>query len=282
MKIFINRLANTAAIAGGLVTISDIAQPLAPISAYVTGASAIAIIILIGARFITSQWNETMATATFFAGGLFILSSLLYWFQSTQESFRETGIIASQITIIEKLQRDAGMLPKIAKDLESIDKKIDKLKKETSEDPRKEIGNLGLRWSTEDFAQALAAGDLEVIELFLQGGINMQGANHLNVGVNVARRNRDNPGKVAHLLNEYGYGPLYSYRVDSSHKKKNAFVLYAIQYDNETLFEALAEIGFDAEEALEHSWCLRECITEIKTPRQYTKEQHPDWLEYLD
>ncbi len=50
-----------------------------------------------------------------------------------------------------------------------IDSKIDHLKLESSKDPRKELANMGVAWTGQAFAAALAANDLKVLSLFLDG-----------------------------------------------------------------------------------------------------------------
>lgn len=56
-------------------------------------------------------------------------------------------------------------------DLSGIDAKLDKVKLETSSDPRKELANLGVQWSEEQFKAALISCDWKVVNLFLQGGL---------------------------------------------------------------------------------------------------------------
>lgn len=54
---------------------------------------------------------------------------------------------------------------------ERIDKKMDRVKKETSEDPRKELANLGVNWDEGAMRKAVERGDLRTVSLFLQGGM---------------------------------------------------------------------------------------------------------------
>jgi hypothetical protein len=60
----------------------------------------------------------------------------------------------------------------IKKDTGEIKAKLDNVKKETSDDPRKELANLGVAWSTQSFVDSLKAGDARVVELFLAGGMS--------------------------------------------------------------------------------------------------------------
>lgn len=62
----------------------------------------------------------------------------------------------------------------ISAGVRTIDRKLDNVKQETSQDPRKELANLGIAWSKERFVEAIKNGDLRLIGLFLDGGINLQ------------------------------------------------------------------------------------------------------------
>lgn len=51
-----------------------------------------------------------------------------------------------------------------------IEQQVKLNKRETSENPRKELANRGIAWSNEAFMQALRAEDEETLQLFLDGG----------------------------------------------------------------------------------------------------------------
>jgi len=80
------------------------------------------------------------------------------------------GFLASQYKFIEVFQSEMGI---VSSKLDSIDKKIDLLKKETSDDPRKELANRGVEWHPGAFREMLKLGDLENAELFLRGGMDI-------------------------------------------------------------------------------------------------------------
>lgn len=56
--------------------------------------------------------------------------------------------------------------------LQNVDGKLSNVKQETSEDPRKELVNLGYQWTLEGFDRALEATDLRAVSLFVTGGWN--------------------------------------------------------------------------------------------------------------
>lgn len=202
-------LAKTFGLAGAVATVADLAQPLAPIATYMMGASAIAVVILILARIIAHIWNEKMAVSTYFSAGLFVLSSVLYVFQSQSVAATEHGVIASEIPELAELQSLLGMVTKQLENIEhsvssidtqvanidrsmssvdknvsgmtatvaSIDDKLGRLQQESSTDPRKELVNIGMRWDYDNFLDALRNKDMRAIELYLQGGMKFRGEN---------------------------------------------------------------------------------------------------------
>lgn len=199
-------LAKTFGLAGIVATLSDIAQPLAPIATYVMGASAVSLTILLLAKIIIQVWNEKMAISTCFSSVLFVLSGFLYMFQSASADAAANGVLASEISGVGELQKLLGV---VSERLESIDsrvahidntissfdehvKSIDasamrmndelagvteqlaEVKKETSDDPRKELANIGMRWEYDNFLDALSNEDERAIKLYLQGGMKLR------------------------------------------------------------------------------------------------------------
>ncbi len=198
--------AKTFGLAGCIATIADIAQPLAPIATYVMGASAISLAILVIAKIMIHIWNEKMAVATYFASGLFFLSSTLYFFQAQSLEASTHGAIASELSELAELQRFLGMTTKQLKNIEHavssidthvanldrsvssvdkqiksmdvatarIDNKLSNIKRETSTDPRKELANMGMRWEYDNFLEVLRNKDERAILLYLEGGMKLR------------------------------------------------------------------------------------------------------------
>jgi len=67
-----------------------------------------------------------------------------------------------------KIAKDTG---KILDTVTVISKNTTNLKKETSDNPRKELQNSGVEWSGNSFMEQLEIGDLENIKLFFEGNI---------------------------------------------------------------------------------------------------------------
>jgi hypothetical protein len=86
------------------------------------------------------------------------------------------GWLGSQVPAVRDLQTQLGIITvqtaEIADNTRQINEKIDRLKQETSVDPRKELANIGVSWSTDAFVEALEASDARSVKLFLDGGMS--------------------------------------------------------------------------------------------------------------
>lgn len=177
MKNFKIYIGKTVAVAGAAVTIADLAQPVAPFAAYIMGASAIFCLILSFIKLIGKEFGESLTVSAYLGSGLFVLSSILYFYQASSEDSMQKGLIASQISQFESLQISLGLMDKrlasIDEHTESIDRKVGDLKKETSEDPRKELANLGLMWSGKNFHSSIMGNDKKTIEMYFRGGMQL-------------------------------------------------------------------------------------------------------------
>jgi|GEM_PF-5203668 len=185
MNNFITRAGKAFGIAGGVGTISDVLQPIAPVASYVMGASAIVFILLAVTKFISKTWNETLVVSMYLSCGLFLFSSILFFYQQTDKQSKEQGILAANIPLASDFQKNLGLVQKgietIATHTISIDEKMDNVKKEISNDPKKELANQGIKWKNKDFKEAVINCDIPTIKLFIEGhyGINLYaGANN--------------------------------------------------------------------------------------------------------
>lgn len=107
-----------------------------------------------------------------FLGTLFS-TGLLVWQQLYDAG--DTGVLATQVTSIAELQQQLGItrtqIDAIQQGIERIETITAGTKRETSDDPRKELANIGVQWSTQAFVDALMNADTRVIDLFFAGGM---------------------------------------------------------------------------------------------------------------
>lgn len=83
-----------------------------------------------------------------------------------------------------------------------VGSKISNIKQEKSEDPRKELVNLGYKWDIDSFNNAVLVGDLKAVGLYIDGGwdVNMNSTDPLSSIAYLVARNMDNPEKVIKYL----------------------------------------------------------------------------------
>lgn len=84
------------------------------------------------------------------------------------------GLLSTKFETVASLQSSLGVISNkldvISKKQEEMKVAIDLVKKETSEDPRKELANRGVSWNASSFWDALIQNDKEAIKLFIDGG----------------------------------------------------------------------------------------------------------------
>jgi hypothetical protein len=69
------------------------------------------------------------------------------------------------------IQGAALDVSEIKESVSSIDSKMNNVKKETSDNPRKELANRGISWQEQNFTEAIKNSDVDTVNLFLQGGM---------------------------------------------------------------------------------------------------------------
>lgn len=95
------------------------------------------------------------------------------------------GFLATKIDSVASLQTNLGLIDsklgeisakqdKIIEVLDKADKKIDLVKKETSDNPRKELANLGVSWDEDSFMQSIIQNDKNAFDLFIAGGFKLE------------------------------------------------------------------------------------------------------------
>lgn len=85
----------------------------------------------------------------------------------------DDGYLSKSFVLIKYLQIDAGLLRDISYELVSLNEKSNNFKKEISDDPRKELANIGISWSKDDYFDAIKEDDSRAVELFLKSGMNI-------------------------------------------------------------------------------------------------------------
>jgi|GEM_PF-2002301 len=118
----------------------------------------------------------------FFAHGIHVVAFFgvlcLFSAGKTYAALDAGGYIGKNIDAVAAAQKQLGISQamlteqkKTNEQLASIDSKATNFKKESSDDPRKELSNRGVAWENFRLTRAIASADLPTVELFLKGGM---------------------------------------------------------------------------------------------------------------
>ena len=162
-------------------------------------ATAIAILLFVLCRYLGS-YRDTAIRACVFASCLAVLSGGWAVLQMVVPGAQASGAVAAAFPPIKELQEQLLALrqpieririhtKKSAEGIERVAENTKGLKKETSEDPRKELINRGKQWSREGFWQTFRTCDIDDIRLYKAAGMNIprdEALMYLSVGQDVA------------------------------------------------------------------------------------------------
>lgn len=119
-------------------------------------------------------------------------------------------------------------------------------KREVSENPRKELANLGIAWTGDNFLQAVEARDFETMRLFLEGGMNVETANWQGMMLPVVLgRTKDDIPEILALLTQYGLDPNYAFGQGSDRSNDKTIIGWAAQIGRPDIIHAAKKIGAD-------------------------------------
>jgi hypothetical protein len=112
----------------------------------------------------------------------------LFAAHKSQAAVQEGGFLGKNIDAIAAAQQQLGISKQILKEqqktnetLTDIKQNTAILKKETSDDPRKELINFGYQWTEGDLERAVETQDLKAVNLFSQAGFRPQKRNGIIV-----------------------------------------------------------------------------------------------------
>ncbi len=112
--------------------------------------------------------RQVISSAVYLSIGVLVFSGAAFASSKHKDT---NGFIGALIPHLASMQSQM-------RNIENGNKKIiatlDKVKKETSDNPRKELNNRGITWKHEDFGNAVRSSDIETVKLFLQGGMQIR------------------------------------------------------------------------------------------------------------
>jgi hypothetical protein len=186
----VGTLAEALSTLGGVI--SDFFYPLAPYGFWMFLFLLLIVFLSVILRFISpvnyylskncnGYWYMPIFTALVISA-LLILGCYFFSKSTDKNGEKGNGFLSSNITEINQLQSSmlniekslnliADNTSRTAITSEKISVKIDTVKKETSDNPRKELSNLGIVWGHDGFYEALQRNDNYVVSLFIDGGM---------------------------------------------------------------------------------------------------------------
>jgi len=197
MNSILIKIGKAVGLAGAILTVADFAQPIAPIASFVLVGSIVFLIVLLVLRFIVHKWNESLSILSYFSALCLVMSLFLFSSYNENPDIEKKGLLGASFPGINKLHQSMGLVTKELKNISgsvsSMDRKMDNLKKETSDDPRKELSNMGLSWSASQFYNAASRADKKIMNLFIKGGMKADATlPYLNIPVivNLVEKNQ--------------------------------------------------------------------------------------------
>ena len=183
----IGKVGSFATVGVGLLT--DVLEPVGPLALYLA-AVAVALLVVLSLPERVAQPVHAFGKSRFerywrapVLATVAVSALLLVGAHLVTRSAPAGGWLGEHVSAVRDLQGQLGVLEAqsrgiaqttrdIKRDTEEINAKLDEVKKERSDDPRKELANLGVVWSTQSFVDALQSGDARTVELFLRGGMS--------------------------------------------------------------------------------------------------------------
>jgi len=169
-----NIKAKAIGIAGGFTLLQDLLQPIAPFAGYVAAISAISLLLIALAKLFI-QFGENLKTAMLLSASTLVLSTGLWGFQQYYDA-SDTGVLAENIPQISNFQKSIGIAQEAIEILGKTEKNTaDTVKVLTGEkgSPQVVLKTKGISWDEDNFKKAVIRGDLEVVNLFLTGGLSV-------------------------------------------------------------------------------------------------------------
>jgi|GEM_PF-3220613 len=138
-------------------------------------------------------------------------------------------------------------------------------KREVSENPRKELANLGIAWTSDNFMEAIEARDFETMRLFLDGGMNIETASWQGMMLPVVLgRTKDDIPEILGILSEYDFDPNYAFGQGSNRSNDRTIIGWAAQIDRPDIIKAAVKIGADPNQTMNSLGALG--MTSVQTP----------------
>lgn len=138
-------------------------------------------------------------------------------------------------------------------ELQQLRAEVGALKRETSDDPRKELANMGVLWTEEAFYNAIRQGDRRTVDLFVAGHMSTvtPDAQGRSLPI-VLALNETNVGEMLDVLVEGGLDVNRAYEISAPFGKQKMTILRrAIEKGNLPLVQALIRHHVRCDDAIQ-------------------------------
>lgn len=133
----------------------------------------------------------------------------LFFAGKTFASLKSGGVLGKNIDAVAAAQKQLGLTQiliqeqkKTNLELNQLNQKASNFKKENSDNPRKELANMGLFWSSDTFFKSIQQSDLQAVNLFLSGGMPI-GVGDVLSAVSARRKSDDIVKMIAQYAHQF-------------------------------------------------------------------------------
>ena len=167
------------------------------------------------------------------------------------------SVFATLVPQLNGLRSDVAVVhtevAAVHNEVQSITKVLETTKKETSDDPRKELANLGVTWTADNFLEAVKTGDMRTLHLFVAGGMSpVQAVSQGRPLPVMLALNTSNPAEVVEALVAGSLDLNHTYEVAGGISPvKTTLLGRAIEKGNVDLVRALLKHHIDVNAALQ-------------------------------
>lgn len=234
---------------GVLVPVMDVVRPHFPYINYVAGLVVLVFLGILAMRFFKVPSNRFIPNSLVLTAGI---CAGAFSVGAVASSKHAEGFLAAHSADARALQSSLLSLNKQTSEISSkLDKQgqtLTQIRDGKSTDPRIELRNLGFNWDSNTFWTASKAGDLRVVELFLQSGMSLTGDDGYTLPFSMIKRNNPKLKEQFLLFQKYGYDLNDKKLVSGNPDKFTPPNLYAAAKEegNESAAELLKSLGVDS------------------------------------
>ena len=234
---------------GVLVPIMDVIRPHFAYINYVAGFVVLMFVAIVAMRLLKVPSNRFIPNSLVLTAGI---CASAFSVGAVASSRHAEGFLAAYSDDARALQSSLLNLNQQTAEISSkLDKQgqtLSQIRDGKSSDPRIELRNLGFKWDSSTFWTASKAGDLRVVEFFLQSGMSLTGEDGYTLPPSMIKRNNPKLKEQLLLLQKYGYDLNDKKLVPGNPDKFTPPNLYAAAKEegNESAAELLKSLGVDS------------------------------------